>query len=711
MEKIELLAPAGNMESFERAINCGADAIYLGLDAFNARGNIENFNKNNLKDVVARAHLFGVKVYLTLNTLIKNSEIEEVLDIVRFANSCHIDAFIVQDIGLAYLLSKKFKGIELHASTQMGLNNSEGVQALKSIGFKRVVLSRETPLEEIKRIKVECGIDIEYFIQGALCVGFSGNCYLCSLLAGASGNRGKCKQFCRLPYKLENLKENYYLSTKDFCMLPKLKDLVLSGVTSLKIEGRARRAGYVGVAVKTYRDALDNNFEYDENSIKNLKKVFNRGDFIPGYFENEKIIYPNAQSHIGIEIGKVETFKKGKRFNEVTVTSTHHLTRGDAIKIFKGDKELSTIGIVDVREIGKDKYYFTTTNDAPSGCVVRLIVDSKLEEENLKIKRKLPIDAKFRAVVGERTELEMSCFDKSFKVYGDVAVSAENQPLTKEECAFQLGKCGDDFELKSLNCVTENVFLRKSQLNALRRECLQGLTQKLCERYNKNIEESEFLLNFSQKNTFSDKNIVIFYEKDKLLKSKESDDYLVYSPSIFDRNDIIDLCKNMDTKTVYLDCPIICDKREIEFLKSLLQSNDNLGIYASNYYALNLCEHNKIIISSELNVVSNYSLAFYENLGFNKIVLSKENFDFENMSFKGELFKENIAPRLIYFRHCPIKEHFGGDCNNCKYHKNIVYTLGNNKLTLERRKINKCQFYLRGEVANKQEKGTVKENR
>ena len=375
----------------------------------------------------------------------------------------------------------------------------------------------------------------------------------------------------------------------------------------------------------------------------------------------------------------------------------------------KDEKEIATIGIVDVKEIGKDKYYFTTTNEAPLNCTIRLIVDNKLEEENSKIKRKLPLDATFRAIVGHRAELELSCSGKSFKLYGDIVEKAENQPLTREECMAQLSKCGEDFELKNLTCITQNAFLRKAQLNALRRDCLQGLMEKLCENFNKNIEENEFLPNFSQKNAFSNKNIVIFYEKDKLLQNCDRDDYLVYSPSIFDKNEIIDICKKVG-KVVYLDCPIMGEEREVKLIRELVQTCDNLGIYASNYYALNLCAPEKTIISSELNVVNNYSLAFYSSLGFNKVVLSKENFDFGNISFDGELFRENIAPRLIYFSHCPIKEHFNCDCNNCKYHQNIVYYFGNNKLTLCRRKIIKCQFYLKGEAEKKQGKGFVIED-
>ena len=286
-KQIEILSPAGNFESLKSAVNNGADAVYLGLSDFNARGNIENFTLDNIGMVISYAHLFGVKVYVALNTLIKDEEMSIALNMVKNALEAGVDAFIVQDIGLCYYLRQNFPNIELHASTQMGLQNLEGLQALSDLGFKRVVLARETPLEEVARIKEHLDIEIEYFVQGALCVAFSGNCYLCSLLAGSSGNRGKCKQFCRLPFSLNNdkaKKEGYLLSTKDFCLLPSLKTLAEKGVDSLKIEGRARRPAYVGVATSVYKRAVDNDFNYTKQDVENLKKVYNRGDYINGYF-------------------------------------------------------------------------------------------------------------------------------------------------------------------------------------------------------------------------------------------------------------------------------------------------------------------------------------------------------------------------------------------------------------------------------------------
>ena len=256
---MKILSPAGEMESLKMAVYNGADEVYLGVKGFNAR-NIEGFDLETLKQAVDFAHIYRVRVFLTVNILFNNDEIQDALDLIVDAYNLGVDAFIIQDIGLASLMQKYYPQIEIHASTQMGIHNLEGVKFVESLGFKRVVLARETPIEEIKRIRDNSNIEIEYFVHGALCVSFSGNCYLSSYLFDASGNRGKCKQLCRLPYRLkyedEVLKYGYLLSAKDFNMLDKLEDLEKAGVNSLKIEGRARRPYYVGVATKMYADAI-----------------------------------------------------------------------------------------------------------------------------------------------------------------------------------------------------------------------------------------------------------------------------------------------------------------------------------------------------------------------------------------------------------------------------------------------------------------------
>lgn len=273
---MKILSPAGNFESLKMAVYNGADEVYLGIDDFNAR-NIQGFTIDSLKEAVDFAHIFGVRVFLAINILFSDQEFLSAIKTVVDAYNLGVDAFIIQDLGLASYIHENYPRIELHASTQMGIHNLEGVRYIEQFGFKRVVLSRETPLEEIKRIRDNSSIEIEYFVQGALCVSFSGNCYLSSYTCNASGNRGKCKQLCRLPYTLrfkgKALNKGYLLSAKDFNMTKRLLDLEKAGVTSLKIEGRARRPYYVATATREYFNALNKKSANQEN----LALAFTRG--------------------------------------------------------------------------------------------------------------------------------------------------------------------------------------------------------------------------------------------------------------------------------------------------------------------------------------------------------------------------------------------------------------------------------------------------
>ena len=281
---MKILSPAGNFESLKMAVYNGADEVYLGINNFNARNNIDGFNMENLKQAVDFAHIFDVKVSLAINILFSNEELPTALFTLVDAYNLGVDSFIIQDIGLASLVHKHYPEIEIHASTQMGIHNLEGVRFLEKFGFKRVVLARETSLEEIKRIRAGSDMEIEFFAHGALCVGFSGNCYLSSYMCNASGNRGKCKQLCRLSYSLiknnKVLKRGYLLSAKDFNMIDKLQDLKNAGVDVIKIEGRARRPYYTGEVTRQYFNAL-----HGKNvDLRNLNLAFNR-DFVHGYFD------------------------------------------------------------------------------------------------------------------------------------------------------------------------------------------------------------------------------------------------------------------------------------------------------------------------------------------------------------------------------------------------------------------------------------------
>ena len=324
MRKVELLAPAGDFESLKAAVYNGADAVYLGIKKFNARNNIQGFSLDNLSQAVDFAHLYGVKVYLALNILFKDSELQSALDVVCEANNIGVDAFIIQDLGLAHLIQQHYPGVELHASTQMAIHNLEGVKILEKLGFKRVVLARETSLSEIERIHKNSNIEIEFFVQGALCVSFSGNCYMCSHLVDKSGNRGLCQQFCRLPYSFDCKdvhKQGYLLSAKDICMLDRLQDLIKAGVVSFKIEGRARRPFYVAQACKIYRGMLDLK-KYSSQEFDNLTMAFNRG-YTPAYLEGNGNIISRIQGNNGLKIGEVTKVKNGTRFNEIFIQTSH----------------------------------------------------------------------------------------------------------------------------------------------------------------------------------------------------------------------------------------------------------------------------------------------------------------------------------------------------------------------------------------------------
>ncbi len=288
MRKIELLAPAGSVESLYAAVQAGADAVYMGGSKFSARAYANNFDDEQLKEAINYCHLYGVKVYITVNTLIKEEEIKEAIKYIGFLYSIGVDALIIQDTGIAKLIKENLPNFEIHASTQMTIHNGEGAIFLKELGFKRIVLSRELSLKEIEYISKDLDIETEIFVHGALCICYSGQCLMSSILGGRSGNRGRCAQPCRLPYTLINEKDDketkgYILSPKDICNIENMGDLIKAGATSFKIEGRMKRPEYVAGVIRSYRKAIDaainkENFEEEQNK-KELMQLFNREGF------------------------------------------------------------------------------------------------------------------------------------------------------------------------------------------------------------------------------------------------------------------------------------------------------------------------------------------------------------------------------------------------------------------------------------------------
>ena len=344
MKKPELLAPAGNMECLIAAIQAGCDAVYIGGTIFGARSYAGNFNEEEIIEAIKYAHLYGVKVYVTVNTLVYDKEVSEFMNYIDFLHKNNVDAIIIQDLGMMDLVRKTYPNLEIHASTQMHIHNLEGVKFASDMGIKRVVLARETDIDTISYIKKNTNIELEIFIHGALCISYSGECLMSYFLTGRSGNRGTCSQPCRMKYDLYSdhklNKDKYLLSTKDLNTILNIGKLIDIGVDSLKIEGRMKRPEYVYLITSLYRKAIDNYLKYKEiritdTDIKEMKKIFNR-EFTKGFIFNENnnnFTNEFRPNHMGIMIGSV--IEVGKK---IKIKLADDLNQGDGIR-FIGKNE------------------------------------------------------------------------------------------------------------------------------------------------------------------------------------------------------------------------------------------------------------------------------------------------------------------------------------------------------------------------------------
>ena len=663
---MKLLSPAGDFESLKMAVFYGADEVYLGVKDFNAR-NIEGFSLTSLREAVDFAHVYGVKVHLAVNILFSNSELQSALDLVVDAYNLGVDAFIIQDLGLASLISKNYPEICIHASTQMGLHNLEGVQFAKKLGFSRVVLARETPLDEIKRIKQNCDIEIEYFAQGALCVSFSGNCYLSSYLCGASGNRGKCKQLCRLPYKFfegnKKLAEGYLLSAKDFCMADRLQELKDAGVDAIKIEGRARRPYYVAVATREYRNALDGK----PADLSELKLAYNR-DFTPGYFDGNGNIISNYKNHIGVQIGKITKVVRGKNFNEIFISSRQKIAPKSTIKTFDGFVEKNTLTLFDIKEVGKNLYRATTTQNVENGLDVNLIIDaSKNDVENFT--RKVEINLKIQAVAGKNLRAEFVLNNKIYIIEGEKCEEAQNQPLNQDEIINNFSK--NPYFSPRLFIESNNAFVPKQKLNEFRRNVYEKIyeikTKNNIDKLSKIKIDTSVLTKGFDDFEITENSSEIHHNKN-----------VIYSPEIYEIDDIknfVSNCKKQN-KIPYLDTPNFSLEKDVKLLQNIIEKTQT-NIIANNYYAL----------AFKTQIVAGWGLNVFNNISANVLGVP-------TVGAECEVFPKMQAP-FMTLRHCPMKSNMGANCSNCPYYEGFSYQMENGKkMFLKRKKLCSCTFYL-----------------
>ena len=506
-QEIELLSPAGDFDCVKAAVQNGADAIYLGYSSFSARSSAANFTLEELKKAIDYAHIRNVKVHLALNILIKNEEFKEAISVAQKAYEYGVDAIIVQDLGLAATLIKHFPKLPIHASTQMTVNNLSGVKTLERMGFKRVVLSRELSLEEIDYICRNSNIEIETFIHGALCFCYSGQCLMSSMIGARSGNRGNCAQVCRLPYELlENDKvidSGYLLSPRDLCGIEYIPNLIDSGVSCFKIEGRLKSPEYVAIVTKIYRKYIDlylsgKKYEIDENDLETLRQVFNRGGFSSGHFSKEPnldLVFKEKPNNMGIYIGNVSNYNPKK--GHITLNLNNRISLGDSITFEKEptkyrvselmfqDKNIPFACNNEMVTIGRMK-----GNISPGDKIFKLISkrlsDSISPTFSGKEFKKIKLNCNI--VVKENMPISVSAMPaKEYESYKNISISIDsdiipehaiNQPLTKEKIIAQFSKTTDTpYEFSKINVdLDDNLYIPKlSTLNALRRELLEKM--------------------------------------------------------------------------------------------------------------------------------------------------------------------------------------------------------------------------------------------
>lgn len=702
---LELLAPAGDIKSFEAAINAGADAVYLGLNNFNARLKAENFNQSNIREYIKKAHLLGVKVYITVNTIVKNEEFDELIDLVRSAVNARADAFLVQDLGVVKVLTSKFPGIVLHASTQMGIHNLYGAKICEKLGIRRVVLSRETKLEDIKQIKQNTSLEIEYFVQGALCIAFSGNCYMSSIENNASGNRGLCKQLCRLPYTANingEKKEGYLLSAKDLSLANNLTDLIEAGVTSFKIEGRMRRPGYVATVVSIYRKLLDRisstgKARLDKEDELSLKKAFSRGEYLSRAYLDEGtpfVVEEKYANHIGIEIGKVTSVKKFKDdLFKVEIYSKVPLHNGDGLKLFLGNLEKGSLGVGDCKKVKDNIYSFITKAIVKEGYQVNLILDFEREEELLDYKKKLAITIDVVAMCNNKLKIKAQYNNISVtKESAENLEPAKNAPLSEEDIKGQISKCGDTcFVVDNCFVITDGVFAAKSVMNALRRDVLLELENHIISQNETiNIIEKDFDFDYSIDNSIIDAQII----NEDTSFIKQSDLYVV-SLSVFSiqsLNRILQILpKDMDK--IALKLPIISNSNDLKIIETIIKDSGIKNLLSENMYGLYFIDKGYTVLAGAGHNVSNkYATLLLNELGCKGVSKSIEFKDFEDSALK-EIKIENELP-IMTFAHCPFKTLYKNSCDKCSYKNGLQIIRNSNKYRVRRVKISQCYFEL-----------------
>lgn len=687
----ELLAPAGNFDALKAAVEAGANAVYLAGENFGARAYADNFSRDDLIRAVEFAHLRNVAVHVTANTILADDELENFADYIKFLRKANVDAILVQDLGAADIIKKIAPEIPLHASTQMTIHNLEGVLMLAELGFSRVVLSRELSLQEIEFIAKNSPIETEIFIHGALCVCYSGQCLMSSMIGARSGNRGKCAQPCRLPYNLvddtgKNILANvgeYLLSPKDFNTLDILQKIISAGVDSLKIEGRMKRAEYVATVVKVYRDVIDKNFSTADDN-KKLAQIFNR-DFTTAYLEKnpgKNLISDKRPNNRGILIGRVAAVDK----NKITLKVTEKISAGDQIEIwvkvggritftvekFSVDKDFVTVEVANTRGVKIHDRAFK-------------IFDSELIQTARKYFtggyiKKIPVDAEISVEINKPLTLKMTDADNNFAVAETkfIAEPAKNHALTQDILYKQISRLGNTiFEIRNFSAnIGENLMIPISELNEVRRKVISELENLRLKNFDKNISGANHTEKFFEPYRMEKNNLIAQVDNiEKLKISIESGaDCILYGGENFCNRNISaqEILQALEithaaNKKFYLATPRIVKNSEVDDLKKILSVQNLDAVYIHNLATLRLAKNfcnAPIHTDFSLPTFNSRTINYLKNLGVEGVTVSPElNFaQIKNLAKKSCLPLECIVhgrAELMISNYCMLGSFLG----------------------------------------------------
>ncbi len=669
----EILAPAGDEAAFCAALGAGADAVYVGLKDFSARRAAANFTDEAFARCVRLAHMLGAKVYVALNTLVKDAELSRFFESARTAWNAGADALILQDVFLGKKLKQAYPQMVLHLSTQAGVCNEYGARLAKRMGFSRVILARETPFEDVERVARI--LETEVFVQGALCTCFSGQCYFSSLVGGNSGNRGLCKQPCRKRYGVDRAGFEgvaYRLSLSDLCMGEEVKKLKDAGVLSFKIEGRMRSAAYVGAAVSYYRDLLSNAAgETLEKDLSALRRTYNRGGYTKGYLfgQDKNLLSPRVQGHMGERIGRVERISKND--NSAFVRSAYFPAKGDGFKILRAGEEVGGCEYRAERAAEKGGFYLHRIPDLRIGDEVYLTLDNALSARLCAARRGVPLALSLEARGGKplcvtvRGRFGEQTFFSDF-----VAAAAQKAPFSREELIACF--CKTDafpYEIRIEKADAEgDLFFVRSQLNAFRREVFARVADLLAPP-RASLAPVSVVENTEKHCDKGHEIAVIDRDFSSPVYRTAKVDHAIFKPKDYrNEREIEDFFNKSEYyawhKWLYL--PAFMTGADIEAVLPYLDRFD--GVYAEGVFSLELCRERGVPLfaGTGFNLFNSLSVAEARGEGARHVALSKELSLAETSPLCGFLFSGG-GYKLMELGHCLFSKSCAGCDRRSRY--------------------------------------------